>query len=458
MGVMFVALIVGAIVPLVRADTTKSPPDRELLSVDALREMMKHEDPYQRHSAICKVMLNSRDKEYLQQLAPATVAMINDPEPFIRALAAEALGEFTDFPDIVVPKLIEALDDPFPRVREAACISLAYFDEMAKEAVPKLLVFLESDERAIWKDAVYTLGWIGSASEPAVERISELSSDSDPELRREAVAALGRIGTGDGKVVAALVRCLSDENVEVKYEARMALPCLGEAGFSALLKGWRGDVSDVIAAAEEAPISNSDVVAGIARVGLRSRNITVRYWALQYAHFYLDNMILLFPDYVEIVKKGDPVFRGQAAYYLTSDLDDTKYPLNQLLQLADDQDSFVRYCIGECIAAWGEEGLSMIREAIGDKRETVRSTAAESLTFITPHDNAVVSLLIGLLNDESPIVRKSAANSLGRIGKPAEKARDALEKLKNDKDKNVRESVERTLRKFGPVERSDESS
>jgi len=80
---------------------------------------------------------------------------------FLRAEAAEILGQFKAAAQPVVPALVGALRDDVSFVRVAACQALAR---------------------------------IGTAAQSAMESLREVSQDQDPDVRRAAVQALRAIG------------------------------------------------------------------------------------------------------------------------------------------------------------------------------------------------------------------------------------------------------------------------
>ena len=117
-------------------------------------------------------------------------ALLEDPDPRVRATALGALGRLGEAGEAEVRA---ALGDPSPEVRRRGCqvgIGVAGVDlvEMLADADPGVV------EMAAW-----ALGERGEAATSAVARLSTVAADHEDALCREAaVAALGAIGDERG--------------------------------------------------------------------------------------------------------------------------------------------------------------------------------------------------------------------------------------------------------------------
>lgn len=75
---------------------------------------------------------------------------LKDPEPEVRARAANAVGMVGEQPNSAVPALIELLHDKDDRVRCMAALGLEFYGEPAKPAVPALLSALTNCSSTFW--------------------------------------------------------------------------------------------------------------------------------------------------------------------------------------------------------------------------------------------------------------------------------------------------------------------
>lgn len=227
--------------------------------------------------------------------APGLVRLLGeDPEPRVRAAAAQALGE-TELAIAVDPLVAALVGDPDRWVREAAgnalgalgapacpavlrvlqraprldvrlaCVrALGRMGDGALAAVPALVAVLH--ERWVGRRAARALGRLGPTATAAIPELSTLLlSDGDAWGRRRAAEALGRIGPAalpslldalavdDGfirlhavKAVGAMgpaaasaapavARLLADPRPRVRHAASRALLAMGEAAVPALV-------------------------------------------------------------------------------------------------------------------------------------------------------------------------------------------------------------------------------
>ena len=117
-------------------------------------------------------------------------ALLQDPDPRVRATALGALGRLGDAAEV---EIRAALADPSPEVRRRGCqVGIGV-------AGVGLVEMLADDDAAVVEMAAWALGERGEASAPAVARLSTVAADhQDPLCREAAVAALGAIGDEQG--------------------------------------------------------------------------------------------------------------------------------------------------------------------------------------------------------------------------------------------------------------------
>jgi HEAT repeat protein len=132
-----------------------------------------------------------------QVLEPLVTAMANDPDPRVRAAAANAIG-WLRAPASVEP-LSRALDDPAASVRAAAASGLGLIGN--DRAVEPLLGVLDDRDSLVRYQAVGALMVLDDPrARPALQALSQ--NDPDPLVRNQATAALeqpdGEKQTGRG--------------------------------------------------------------------------------------------------------------------------------------------------------------------------------------------------------------------------------------------------------------------
>ena len=133
--------------------------------------------------------------EGLQRLAGVAVdvlvAAINDPDPHIRKIIADLLGQEED--SEVVRHLTQLLTDCCANVRTAAAISLGCVRH--PDAVPALLQACHDDELWVRFCAIEALGMIGEPS--ALPMVRTFLDSSNLTLLCAAVEAIGKLGTNE---------------------------------------------------------------------------------------------------------------------------------------------------------------------------------------------------------------------------------------------------------------------
>ncbi len=127
-----------------RTQTSSDHQNRALRGFRALRELgargvaegLTNSDWRVRHGCLGQWELAM---DYPAILFGPMVGRLNDPEPKVRARAANIAGVIGQEPEKAVPTLIELLSDSNERVRCMAALGLAGYGEQAKAAVPVLL-------------------------------------------------------------------------------------------------------------------------------------------------------------------------------------------------------------------------------------------------------------------------------------------------------------------------------
>jgi len=155
-----------------------------------------------------------------------TTAVLRAPYTYVRAFAADALGELGRNGETrAVNALISALNDFHPDVRWHAAKALA---KIGTSAVEALISALDSSEINVRRGAAYALGEIGDIR--AVQSLIAALHDDEPDIRYTAAEALGKIG--DPRVLSELESLVDDETPvflgRVRDAARKAIARIRE--------------------------------------------------------------------------------------------------------------------------------------------------------------------------------------------------------------------------------------
>ncbi len=155
-----------------------------------------------------------------EQAVPALIDALRDPDQMVAAAAALSLGELKD--RRAVAALVTVLKDMSEEVRGNAALALGRIGE--RSAVPMLLHLLNDAEVFPRASAASALGRIGDRQ--AVAQISKvLAQDPEPQVRTSAAEALGAIA--DISARDALITALKDQSNYVRTAAAAALGQLG---------------------------------------------------------------------------------------------------------------------------------------------------------------------------------------------------------------------------------------
>jgi HEAT repeat protein len=191
-----------------------------------------------------------------------------------------------------VPVLTEALKDPDPGVRAAAAESLGRLSDYARDAVPALVETFKDRQanRFVRGYAAFAIGRIGGDSaREAVPTLAEALTDKDTpeEVRRSAATALGALKADGAAGAAALGRALKDRNVDVRRAAATSLGQIGpesRAALAALKEAARDEDKFVRAQALHVLGTMTQDAAEVLRVltdGMQDQLLEVRLAAIE---------------------------------------------------------------------------------------------------------------------------------------------------------------------------------
>ncbi len=158
---------------------------------------------------------------------------LQDPDPHVQTLAAEAVAKVNTEAERAVPALTKLLDvqATVPTIR-----ALSTYGEQAKPALDRLVAIMQ--DRALpsevrW-NAVRTIGKMRAAGLDAVPALIPLMKDEEPTVREHAAEAIGDIGPLAKDAIPALVETLEDSFYKARRDAVRSLGQLGPVARSAL--------------------------------------------------------------------------------------------------------------------------------------------------------------------------------------------------------------------------------
>ena len=122
-----------------------------------------------------------------------------------------------------VPAVAALLDDDAWWVRAAAADVLGDMGETASGTAPRLIAALSDESAWVRRNAVEALGYLGSDSAGCVTALSGCLADADSRVRHNAALALARLGPAAAAAVPALRRATQDEEPYTRTNAAVAL-------------------------------------------------------------------------------------------------------------------------------------------------------------------------------------------------------------------------------------------
>jgi HEAT repeat protein len=198
-------------------------------SVPVLTEALKDPDPGVRAAAAESL---GRLTEYARDAVPALVEALKDrkADRFVRGYAAFAIGRIGGPPaQEAVPTLAEALTDKDSpeELRRSAATALGALKECGSAAAPALGRALKDGSVDVRRAAVTALGQIGPESRSALAALKEAARDQDKFVRAQALHVLGTMTQDAGDVLRVLTDGMQDQLLEVRLAAIEALGNLG---------------------------------------------------------------------------------------------------------------------------------------------------------------------------------------------------------------------------------------
>jgi len=158
---------------------------------------------------------------------PPLLELLADPNPRLRARAAEALGMIGESAEPAVPAIVIALNDPDMEVRMRAADALGCIGRRADLAIPALTKALSDRQEGVDYYAAQSLGDFGQRATSAIPALLTNFASGDYRNKDSAALALSKISpvTTEVEVIPVLVRDLQGSR---NGSGNMSLITLGQ--------------------------------------------------------------------------------------------------------------------------------------------------------------------------------------------------------------------------------------
>ncbi len=291
---------------------------------------------------------------------PTLLGRTGDPDPEIRKVVVDVLGEIAD--RRTVPAIVSALADGEENVRTAAAEALGKIGDDRAQA--SLVSVLEGGDLWLSHAALGALGRIGKPiPRPVLLRLADHA-----QLRRAVYDVIGQVR--DAAAADIVLTGIGDRGKSTREAAIVAIWALWEAH-----PALHGPITEALRARGEAATWRETVASAL---GAAAAGIRLAAGAL-------------------LAVAGDA--RGVAAL---------------VSAVADER---VRPSAQAALAAAGDSARRTLEAMLGDADDSRRELAALLLADLPELDERSVVPLAGALGDPSPAVRAAAAFALGRSGR-----------------------------------------
>ncbi len=209
-------------------DATAAP---TAVSLESLRQALDAEAEAERLRAVyalaargeeaMPVLLNALCSEAAARLEANLANEHTNPSQLDAVFALSAIGR------PAVPHMVELLDENDWWVRAAAADVLGDLGTAASDTVPHLTCALDDEAEWVRRNAVEALGNIGPAAAEAVPALSRRLRDCESWIRHNAALSLAKIGPAAAEAVPALRKNIDDEDRYARANAAVALERIG---------------------------------------------------------------------------------------------------------------------------------------------------------------------------------------------------------------------------------------
>lgn len=123
------------------------------------------------------LQLDAKNPDYVKIAVPRLITGLRRPDPRVRRMAADTLGQLGPAAASAVPELTERIgEDEDPLVRASCALALSQMGDASREAVPALVRMLQSEPAGGRRAVLFALGSLGP-----------VAVDALPNLRKEAL-------------------------------------------------------------------------------------------------------------------------------------------------------------------------------------------------------------------------------------------------------------------------------
>jgi HEAT repeat protein len=335
-----------------------------------------------RHKNVGSHTTTSREARPIPAVA-ARVELLNAPDPKLRRIAAESLGNIWDIGTFHrFPALRDAIRDDAEMRQRFFGIYGGLRYASASSALAR--AFADADEGVRWRAAI-ALGKLRDRSTTPL--LIEGLSDIDSTVRSCAASALGRLG--DESAVPALIEATKDEWV-VAFRAAGALGKLGDRSAARALIGMLAHPRSVV---------RGSAATALGELGDRAA----------------------VPALIAALRKEKPVPRDYSAALALIEAVGKLRVREALPLLVGHMESELWHIRCRTVVALGKigdpEAVPLVARALRDPAQHVQWRAALALGLI--RDPSAVPALVDVLRDDRWGSRSWAAAALYRIGDPA---------------------------------------
>ena len=195
--------------------------------IEQLLEELQSEEEYQRLRAAYALgavgepavpaLMHVLEREASERLEANLERHHTNPGQLDSAYALGATGP------AAVPALVKALNHPDWWMRATAADTLGDMGQFAGPAIPGLTCLLQDESAWVRRNATEALGIMGPAAAEAALPLANLLRDEHSYVRHNAATALWRLGPDARAATQALRQALEDESYYVRGSAELAL-------------------------------------------------------------------------------------------------------------------------------------------------------------------------------------------------------------------------------------------
>jgi HEAT repeat protein len=337
-----------------------------------------------------------------KQAVPILRDVLDDPDPFTRHYAAEALGRIGA--DVAIPDLVRLLQDSEEHVRSK---SIGALGSLGQKALPALTAALEDNQPVVRSGACRALAAMRAEAKPAVAALVVIAHrDTDNGARVAAIQGLGAIGPDAKAGVPILIEVIKGSN-----------HLLRDAGLDAFAE-IGPNAKDAVPTLIPMLQGNDRVQTALVKIGAPAAPALIEAMRRK-PYQYL---------YAHMLARIDP------------------FPIEALSKALHDEDQQMREGAAEALNNYRWNDDAVVKPLLGamkDKTPRVRWFAVSALA--RTHRKDVLHAMADALHDDDLNVRQSAAGYFIGASQFAEPVAPALLAALKDKDSTVAANVTQAI-------------